>query len=141
MPQTHPGDILKRAAESHGSGHIGGNTFDTSGALSAPSASLEPACMLEVSSPPVHAGSPTFEDESPSSKQKDPNRGYRDQGLFRPAQVIWCRRAVGAAGSTEPADLRYPITLTAQSRLPAKVAILAARNLEATPPRMAHLAR
>jgi hypothetical protein len=95
---------------------IGENTIDVSGALGAPSASLEPACMLEVSSPPVHAGSPTFEDESPSSKQKDPNRGHRDQGLFRPAQVIWCRRAVGAAGSMEPAGLRYPITLTAQSR-------------------------
>ena len=30
-------------------------------------------------------------------KQKDPNREGIAIGVFRPARVIWCRRAVGAA--------------------------------------------
>ena len=37
--------------------------------------------------------------------------------VFRPAQVIWCRRAVRAAGSMEAAGSRYPIFLRRNSRV------------------------
>lgn len=38
-------------------------------------------------------------------KQKDPNREEQRSGSLARPRVIWCRRAVGAAGSMEPARL------------------------------------
>ena len=37
-------------------------------------------------------------------KQKDPNREEQRSGSLARPRVIWCRRAVGAAGSMEPAS-------------------------------------